>query len=229
MDLRGKLLLAPRPTAKNENTILKNVRRHSTRRMEIVGIIFSYLLGSIPTGYIVGALAGVDIRKVGSGNVGATNVARVVGKKRGLLTLIADVVKGFVPVFIAGRLDLSHTALALIAVATFLGHLYPVFLKFQGGKGVATALGVLLALAPMATLILIAVFAVVAVSSRLVSLSSIITALAAPFTLWSFSYSPTVIATGVFLAVMITVRHRDNIRRLLAGTEPRFGSRVSSR
>jgi acyl phosphate:glycerol-3-phosphate acyltransferase len=199
MDLRGQLLLAPRPTAKNENTILKNLRP-STRRMEIVVIIFSYLLGSIPTGYIVGVLAGVDIRKVGSGNVGATNVARAVGKKRGVLTLIADVVKGFVPVFIAGRLDLSHTAL-----------------------------GVLLALAPMATLILIAVFAVVAVSSRLVSLSSIITALAAPFTLWSFSYSPTVIATGVFLAVMITVRHRDNIRRLLAGTEPRFGSRVSSR
>jgi glycerol-3-phosphate acyltransferase PlsY len=228
MDLRGQLLLAPRPTAKNENTILKNLRP-STRRMEIVVIIFSYLLASIPTGYIVGVLAGVDIRKVGSGNVGATNVARVVGKKRGVLTLIADVVKGFVPVFIAGRLDLSHTVLALIAIAAFLGHLYPVFLKFQGGKGVATALGVLLALAPMATLILIAVFAVVAVSSRLVSLSSMITALAAPFILWSFSYSPTVIATGVFLAVMITVRHRDNIRRLLAGTEPRFGSRVSSR
>jgi len=226
--LRGQLLLAPRPTAKNENTILKNLRP-PTRRMEIVVIILSYLLGSIPTGYIVGVLAGVDIRKVGSGNVGATNVARAVGKKRGVLTLIADVVKGFVPVFIAGRLDLSHTALALIAIAAFLGHLYPVFLKFQGGKGVATALGVLLALAPMATLILMAVFAVVAVSSRLVSLSSMITALAAPFTLWSFSYSPTVIATGVFLAVMITVRHRDNIRRLLAGTEPRFGSRVSSR
>jgi len=197
--------------------------------MEIIVTLCSYLLGSIPTGYIIGSLAGVDIRKVGSGNVGATNVARVVGKKRGLLTLIADVTKGFLPVFVAGRLGLSHTAVALVAIAAFLGHLYPVFLKFQGGKGVATALGVLLALAPMATVVLIALFGVVAGSSRLVSLSSIVAALAAPIMLWSLSYSPIVIATGVFLAVMITVRHRDNIQRLYAGTEPRFGSRANSR
>ncbi len=180
--------------------------------MEIIVTLFSYLLGSIPTGYIIGSLAGVDIRKVGSGNVGATNVARVVGKKRGLLTLIADVTKGFLPVFVAGRLGLSHTAVALVAIAAFLGHLYPVFLKFQGGKGVATALGVLLALAPMATVVLIALFGVVAGSSRLVSLSSIVAALAAPI-----------------MPVMITVRHRDNIQRLYAGTEPRFGSRANSR
>ena len=96
--------------------------------MEIIVMIFSYLLGSIPTGYIVGALAGVDIRKVGSGNIGATNVARVVGKKRGLLTLIVDVGKGFIPVFVAGWLGLSHTAVALVAILAFLGHLYPVFL-----------------------------------------------------------------------------------------------------
>jgi glycerol-3-phosphate acyltransferase PlsY len=193
--------------------------------MELILIILSYLLGSIPTGYIVGALAGVDIREVGSGNVGATNVARTVGKRRGLLTLIADVAKGFVPVFVAGHLDFSQTAIALVAIAAFLGHLYPMFLKFQGGKGVATALGVLLALAPMATLILSAVFGVVAVSSRFVSLSSIVAALAAPIVLWSLSHSLTVIATGVFLAVMITVRHRGNIERLLAGTEPKFGAR----
>jgi acyl phosphate:glycerol-3-phosphate acyltransferase len=197
--------------------------------MEIIVMIFSYLLGSIPTGYIVGALGGVDIRKAGSGNIGATNVARVVGKKRGLLTLIVDVGKGFIPVFVAGRLGLSDTAMALVATLAFLGHLYPVFLKFQGGKGVATALGALLALAPMATVILMVVFALVAVSSRLVSLSSIVAALAAPITLWSLFYSPSVIATGVFFAVMILVRHRDNIQRLFAGTEPRFGSRANSR
>jgi acyl phosphate:glycerol-3-phosphate acyltransferase len=197
--------------------------------MEIIVVIFSYLLGSIPTGYIVGALSGVDIRKAGSGNIGATNVARVVGKKRGLLTLIVDVGKGFIPVFVAGWLGLSHTAVALVAILAFLGHLYPVFLNFQGGKGVATALGALLALAPMATVILMVVFALVVVSSRLVSLSSIVAALAAPITLWSLFYSPSAIATGVFFAVMILVRHRDNIRRLFAGTEPRFGSRVNSR
>jgi acyl phosphate:glycerol-3-phosphate acyltransferase len=197
--------------------------------MEIIVMIFSYLLGSIPTGYIVGALCGIDIRKAGSGNIGATNVARVVGKKRGLLTLIVDVGKGFIPVFVASWLGLSHTAVALVAILAFLGHLYPVFLKFQGGKGVATALGALLALAPMATVILMVVFALVAVSSRLVSLSSIVAALAAPITLWSLFYSPSVIATGVFFAVMITVRHSENIQRLFAGTEPRFGSRVNSR
>jgi glycerol-3-phosphate acyltransferase PlsY len=199
------------------------------RAMEIIVMIFSYLLGSIPTGYIVGALAGVDIRNAGSGNIGATNVARVVGKKRGLLTLVVDVGKGFIPVFVAGGLGLSHTALALVAILAFLGHLYPVFLKFQGGKGVATALGTLLALAPMATVILMVVFALVAASSRLVSLSSIVAALAAPITLWSMFYPPPVIATGVFFAVMIIVRHRDNIQRLFAGTEPRFGSSANSR
>jgi acyl phosphate:glycerol-3-phosphate acyltransferase len=203
----------------------KKIRSPRRAAMEIIVVIFSYLLGSIPTGYIVGALAGVDIRKVGSGNIGATNVARVVGKKRGLLTLIADIGKGFIPVFVAGRLGLSQTAVALVAIAAFLGHLYPLFLKFRGGKGVATALGILLAIAPMATLVSMAVFGVVAVSSRLVSLGSIVAALTAPIMLWSLSYSPTVIATGVFLAVMITMRHRDNIQRLFAGTEPRFGSR----
>jgi glycerol-3-phosphate acyltransferase PlsY len=197
--------------------------------MEIIVMIFSYLLGSIPSGYIVGALAGVDIRKAGSGNIGATNVARVIGKKRGLLTLIADIGKGFIPVFVASQIGFSHTTVAFVAILAFLGHLYPVFLKFQGGKGVATALGALLALAPMATVILMVIFALVAVSSRLVSLSSIVAALAAPITLWSLSYSPPIIAMGVFFAVMIIVRHRDNIRRLVAGTEPRFGSPANSR
>ena len=192
--------------------------------MAILITIFSYLLGSIPTGYIIGTLAGIDIRKVGSGNVGATNVARTVGKTKGLLTLTADVAKGFIPVFVALRFGLSNTAVASVGVAAFLGHLYPVFLKFQGGKGVATALGVLLALAPMATLVLVAVFGVVVFFSRIASVSSIAAAVAAPITLWSFSYSPTIVAMSVFLAVMIILRHRGNIRRLLAGTEPRFGA-----
>lgn len=192
--------------------------------MAILITIVSYLLGSIPTGYIVGTLAGIDIRKVGSGNVGATNVARTVGKTKGLLTLTADVAKGFIPVFVALRLGLSYTAVASVGIAAFLGHLYPVFLKFQGGKGVATALGVLLALAPMATLVLVAVFGVVVFFSRIASVSSIAAAVAAPITLWSFSYSPAIVAMSVFLAVMIILRHRGNIRRLLAGTEPRFGA-----
>ena len=192
--------------------------------MAILITIVSYLIGSIPTGYIVGTLAGIDIRKVGSGNVGATNVARTVGKTKGLLTLTADVAKGFIPVFVALRLGLSYTAVASVGIAAFLGHLYPVFLKFRGGKGVATALGVLLALAPMATLVLVAVFGVVVFFSRIASVGSIAAAVAAPITLWSFSYSPAIVAMSVFLAVMIILCHRGNIRRLLAGTEPRFGA-----
>jgi len=111
-----------------------------------------------------------------------------------------------------------------VGVAAFLGHLFPVFLKFQGGKGVATALGVFLGLAPLATLILILIFTVVILSSRLVSLSSMTAAVLAPVALWFFAYPPILVAMSVFLAFMIILRHRGNIQRLCAGTEPRFGS-----
>ena len=191
--------------------------------MEFVLILFGYLLGSIPTGYILGFLAGVDVRKAGSGNVGATNVARVVGKRQGLLTLVADAAKGFNPVFVSAQFGLSATAIAFVGVAAFLGHLFPVFLKFQGGKGVATALGVFLGLAPLATLILILIFTVVILSSRLVSLSSMTAAVLAPVALWFFAYPPILVAMSVFLAFMIILRHRGNIQRLRDGTEPRFG------
>ena len=184
----------------------------------------AYLLGSIPMGFILGAWAGVDVRKSGSGNVGATNVARVVGKRQGIYTLAADAVKGFLPVFIALQLGFSTSGVAFVAIAAFLGHLFPVFLRFQGGKGVATALGIFLALAPWASLVLILLFAVVVWVSHIVSLSSMIAAVAAPPVFWYFSYSAAVIETSAFLALMILVRHRSNIQRLLAGTEPKFGA-----
>jgi acyl phosphate:glycerol-3-phosphate acyltransferase len=189
----------------------------------ILLIIFAYLVGSISTGFILGRLAGVDVRDAGSGNIGATNVTRVLGKGRGLLTLLADTAKGFVPVYISQRLELNDSALTLVAVAAFLGHLYPLFLKFHGGKGVATAFGALLALAPVAALIMISAFAAAVFCSRKVSLGSIAAALAAPVSLWFLSYSMEVVALGSFLSSMVILRHRDNIRRLLAGTEPRFG------
>ena len=187
-------------------------------------IIFAYLLGSIPTGYLVGAWKGVDVRTAGSGNIGATNVARLMGKRQGILTLAADAAKGFIPVFAAVQLGLAPPEAALAGTAAFLGHLYPVFLKFQGGKGVATALGFFVGLAPLATPVLIVIFAAVALASRIVSLSSMAAALAAPVTLWFFSYPPPVVGLSAFIASMITIRHRANLRRLLAGTEPRFGS-----
>ncbi|HET8564737.1 MAG TPA: glycerol-3-phosphate 1-O-acyltransferase PlsY [Candidatus Binatia bacterium] len=189
----------------------------------LVLVMLAYLLGSVPTGYILGTRAGVDVRKAGSGNIGATNVARVVGMRPGVFTLIGDVVKGFVPVVVALQLGLSSTATGLVGIAAFLGHLYPVFLKFQGGKGVATALGVFLGVSPVATLVLIVVFAVVVLTSRFASLGSLIAAASAPIVLWLLSYPPVLIAVSTFIACMITVRHRTNIQRLIAGTEPKFG------
>jgi len=192
--------------------------------IEITLVVSAYLLGSVPSGYILGSMAGVDIRKAGSGNVGATNVARLLGKGRGALTLVADVAKGWLPVFAALQLEMSLTAVTLAGAAAFLGHLYSVFLRFEGGKGVATAVGVLLALAPLVAMVLFAIFAVTVAASRLVSLGSISAAIAAPVSLWIVGYPPMVIALGGFIAAMITWRHRGNIQRLLAGTEPKLGS-----
>jgi len=186
-----------------------------------LSVIFAYLLGSVPTGYILGSLAGVDVRKAGSGNVGATNVARVVGKRHGIFTLVADIAKGLVPVVIALYLGLTSTATALVGVVAFLGHLYPVFLRFQGGKGVATALGVFLGLSPWATLVLMPIFVLVILATRVVSLSSMVAAACAPIVFWLLTSSPILTGTSVFIALMIILRHRGNIQRLLSGTEPR--------
>jgi glycerol-3-phosphate acyltransferase PlsY len=192
--------------------------------VEIILILFGYLLGSVPTGFILGWMAGVDVRKAGSGNVGATNVARVAGKRQGILTLIGDTAKGVVPVILALQMGANLTTTVMAGAAAFVGHLYPVFLKFRGGKGVATALGVFVALAPVAALVLILMFIAIALSSRIVSVGSIATAMAAPLILWLFSYPPIVVGMAVFIAAAITLRHRSNIQRLLNGTEPRFGS-----
>ena len=189
--------------------------------------LFAYLLGSVPTGYILGSLAGVDVRKAGSGNVGATNVARVVGKRHGIFTLVTDIAKGFVPVIFAVHLDLTPSATALVGIAAFLGHLYPVFLRFQGGKGVATALGVFLGLAPWTVLILAVIFALVLWATRVVSLSSMVAAVFAPLVFWLFFHSWILTGMSLFIAAMIVLRHRGNIQRLLSGTEPRLGSASS--
>lgn len=193
--------------------------------MFVLLIILAYLLGSVPSGFIIGALSGTDVRKRGSGNIGATNVARVLGKGLGLLTLLADTAKGFVPVLIAQYLGMSDVAVALAAMAAFLGHLYPVFLAFQGGKGVATAFGALLALAPEATVLLAVLFGLAVLASGRVSLGSIIAALALPVVLWGFAYGTVFVTMGLFIGAMVVLRHRENIQRLRAGTEPRFRAR----
>jgi glycerol-3-phosphate acyltransferase PlsY len=196
---------------------------------EIFLVAFAYLLGSVPTGYILGYFSGVDVRKEGSGNVGATNVARVAGKKLGLLTLIGDAAKAIIPVYTARSMGFDDKIMALAALSAFLGHLYPVFLKFKGGKGVATALGGLLALAPEATAVLLVVFLIVFAASRYVSLASMIAAAAAPAAVWLMDYPPSVAALAAVMALYIIWRHRENIRRLLSGAEPKFSAKKLSR
>lgn len=185
-------------------------------------LLFAYLLGSVPIGILLGYIYGVDIRQAGSGNIGATNVARVVGKRQGLITLLGDAGKGFIPVFLSFQLGFSFALTNLVGLAAFLGHLYPIFLRFQGGKGVATALGVFLWLAPKATLVLVLVFSLVAVVSRVVSLASLIAAGLAPVIFWVFSAPSPLVWLSLFMALLIILRHRENIQRLISGVEPRF-------
>lgn len=185
-------------------------------------VLFAYLLGSVPIGFLLGSVSGVDVRQAGSGNVGATNVARVVGKWQGLLTLVGDAGKGFVPVFLSRKLGYDFSIMCLLGLTAYLGHLYPVFLRFHGGKGVATALGVFLSLAPMAAVTLLFVFFFVAIAGRIVSLASLIAVGFAPIALWVFSYSPILVGLGLLIALLTVLRHRENIHRLISGTEPKF-------
>lgn len=191
--------------------------------MQTSGIlIFAYLLGSVPTGFVLGSLSGVDVRQRGSGNIGASNVVRLLGWKAGLLTLFIDVAKGMIPVLMSVQLNFDPVVQALTALAAFLGHLYPVFLKFCGGKGVATALGIFMALSPWVALALILVFSLVALITRWISFASLTAAALAPVLLWVLSYETPALVVSILMAALIILRHSDNIKRLLAGSEAKL-------
>jgi glycerol-3-phosphate acyltransferase PlsY len=191
----------------------------------------AYLLGSIPFGYLlVRAFLKEDIRAKGSGNIGATNVIRSGAKKLGALTFLLDACKGVVAVLLVSRIALapvSHqNAVALAALCAILGHIYTVWLGFKGGKGVATALGVFLALAPYAALAGLAVFVLVFAISKYVSLGSILAAIVFPICAMLLphgAYTPFMIAVIFVVPVIVIARHHKNIARLLNGTEYRFG------
>jgi glycerol-3-phosphate acyltransferase PlsY len=187
-------------------------------------VLVGYVCGSIPFGVLLARRAGVDVRREGSGNIGATNVARTAGKLLGVATLLADGLKGALPVALARSLDASAGVSAATGLAAVLGHVYPLALRFAGGKGVATALGALLVLCPLAVLPAVAVFAAVVGVWRLVSLGSILGATAAAGAAMLLPYPRPVQASAAAMALVIVVRHRDNLRRLRAGTEPRFGA-----
>jgi glycerol-3-phosphate acyltransferase PlsY len=194
----------------------------------LISIPLAYLLGSIPFGYLlVRIFRKQDIRATGSGNIGATNVARSGAKGLGIATLLLDLGKAFMAVKIAQHLAPGNYDLAVAAaVAAILGHVFPVWLSFRGGKGVASALGVFLALTWPSALAILGIFLVVFLITRYVSLASIIAA--AVFPLFGFYFvpfrTPIVIAGFLFIPLLIIVKHHQNIRRLLSGTESRFGS-----
>lgn len=190
---------------------------------------YAYLLGSIPFGLLLTKAFGRgDVRKVGSGNIGATNVARAAGMAAGVLTLVLDVAKGAGAVLLAEKLsNESATWMMIAGLAALIGHCFPVWLKFKGGKGVATAMGVFLVLSPLACLAASILFALVVVFWRYVSLGSVSAAAAMPlliYFLWAPHHAPPLAITfgGVAAALLIIYKHRGNLQRLVEGVEPKF-------
>lgn len=191
--------------------------------VSILWIIIPYLVGSIPTGLILSrAIAGVDIRERGSGNIGATNAYRTVGKSVGILTLVGDALKGFLPVIVALKSGIPDPWVAGVGLCAFLGHVFSLFLRFRGGKGVATGLGVFLALTPTPVLIALAIFIVVVSITRYVSLGSITAAATLPLASHLLGYPPERVATTLLIALIVIAKHHENIARLIRGTENRF-------
>ena len=210
----------------------------------ILTAVVAYLLGSIPTGYLVAKARGIDIRMAGSGNIGATNAMRVLGKPMGIFVLLMDALKGFVAcallaaIFFAKRYsvpdrlingdELEHAKI-LAGIFVILGHNFTCWLKFKGGKGIATTGGVYLALAPWAVLIGVTAFILAVLATRYVSIGSIVAAVALPVAVWILP--PHNLLMGIVttaLGVMAIYKHRGNIQRLMAGTESRLGKKATT-
>jgi len=190
--------------------------------------IGAYILGAVPFGKIIaGSVARIDITQRGSGNIGATNVARELGMKWGVITLILDVLKGLAPVlifslFASGTHASYETALAGIGLCALLGHMFPVFLRFRGGKGVATALGVYLAISPLSCLCGAILFVLIVIKWDFISLGSIISSSAMPLFLLLFGKPSPIIIGSALMAILICYKHKDNMRRLIKGEERKF-------
>lgn len=190
----------------------------------ILYIIIAYLIGAIPVGVILSKIKGVDPRKTGSRNIGATNVMRTAGKALGILTLAGDILKGLVPTMLAMFCRYPYPIIAAIGLATFLGHLFPVYLKFKGGKGVATAVGVYLAVSPFAILINAVIFILVLLKWRYVSLGSLIGTGLVPLALVALKKPVEYVYLSLVIGILIFIKHKDNIKRLLQGKEHKIKS-----
>ncbi len=203
----------------------------------LIGLpLLAYLLGSVPWGLVLTRMfTTVDIRRQGSGNIGANNVRRVAGTPLGLLTLAGDLLKGAAPVYLAVRLSgldpiLKAGFVSVVALAAFVGHLFPLYLKLKGGgKGVATAAGCFLVISPVSILAALVVFLLIVCWSRRVSAGSLSAAVALPVAVWWSLRSPVYSGCALLMAVLIVLRHKDNIRRLIIGSEPALGQKSDRR
>jgi len=189
----------------------------------LITLLLSYLVGAIPFGLLFSRMVGKDVRQEGSGNIGATNVNRVLGKKLGILTLLCDLLKGFLPVFVVSFF-LPPTAgsawvIALCGLAAVVGHMFSVYLGFSGGKGVATALGVFLFFSPQAILVALLLFIAVVYFSGFVSAGSLAAAAAIPLLLFLLGSSYEIVFVALIIAILIWIKHSANIKRLIAGEE----------
>lgn len=191
-----------------------------------VTTVVAYLLGMVPSGYLVAKLYGVDIQRVGSGNIGATNVLRAVGVVPAVIVVVLDPLKGALAVLLPQLVGVGPWGVALAGLAAVLGNNFNALLKFRGGKGIATSLGVMLALEPLVALFCIVLGLFAVLISRFVSLGSLIGMLALPLFLIARGSQPAILILGVALSALAVLRHRTNMARLLAGTENRLGQRV---
>jgi acyl phosphate:glycerol-3-phosphate acyltransferase len=185
-------------------------------------VLAAFVVGSFPTGVLLARARGVDLRQIGSGNIGATNVGRALGRPFALLVLVVDAIKGFLPVWVAGQLGQSAWAVAAVGLAAILGHSFSIFLRGRGGKGVATSLGGALAISPLAALCAAALYAVMLALFRISSVGSLLGVWAFPAALLLLDGGPALpahLAFALCTAIIVTVRHRDNIQRLLRGEE----------
>lgn len=194
------------------------------------GLLGAYLIGAVPVGFLVArAFGGTDIRRQGSGNIGATNVLRTQGLVPAIVTLLGDIAKGFCAVTLARAVvHGDQRAVAAAAVLAVVGNCWPVFLAFRGGKGVATGLGALLALVPWAMVPSLLVFLTVVAATRFVSLGSLLGALGAPLAALAIGYPTASVLGSAVIAAVVLARHRHNVLRLASGTEPRLGQRASA-
>lgn len=192
-------------------------------------LLAAYGIGAIPMGYVVARVLGIDIRRHGSGNIGASNVLRTVGRGPAIATLAADVVKGYAGAWIGSLAGPGARWAAMAAILVVVGNCWPVFLAFRGGKGVATGLGAFLRVTPWAILPAVLVFAALVASLRFVSLGSVCAVLGLPVAVLLLGYPLPLVGAASVVALIIIARHRENIQRLLAGTERRFGERAQVR